>query len=1194
MRASAGVRLAMRAVGATALLLVFLVGPVRAQSGASTGLMGQVTDSSGAAVPGTAVTLTHVETGRVRTVMTNTTGDWEARFLSPGAYRVTFELSGFKSLRREGISVSTAEMATVNVVLEVGTVTEAVEVIANAEMVSSGSMTVQRTLDQKELDSLPTSARNFTQLLVIEPGVSADISELLSNDNASISPSVNGARTTNNSFVFNGIDVTNLLCCNSRINGSSGTIENGGGSLSRNVAPAPETLQEVKLQTSLYDAGTGRNGGGNFTLVGKSGTNSFRGSAYYFNQNDALMANDFFFNRAGIEKPILDRHEGGGTIGGPIIRDRTFFFGSYQRTQAETSFVDEASNTVLLPQALTDDRSDAGINAFAAAIWAPRHGPVNFNVINPISRELLKAKFADGTYLIPSGSGGINCRRNGTQLFESCQVTSVIPATFEQDQFTTNVDHQLTTANRFSGKYFFSNQPSRDPLANGNALTRFEREDTTYQRTFSLTNLHIFSPSVLNEFRAGFFRNTNDSNPIRYFTNAEFGIQNPLDAQVPDLTQINIRGDRDVGGQLRVGTPADGTRIYDQQTTYTIGNTLTLTKGRHSIRTGAEMRRHHLDGDLREGQNRRHNFRSWFDFLTVGYRNPSDGNRARQIDDTAITYGETARAYRMTDVNAFIAEDWKLSSNMTLNLGVRWEYFGFPSEKNGLLAVFDYPAALATGNVQDGFVFASNFNPDSVPGAAGLPLTISDSENIIPGDYNNVMPRVGFAWTPTDRKNFVLRGGYGMFYERTTGGFANSLRQAPPFFRELQLNNLGDWNVVPRDIPALPIPAFSIAFDDAEPILIGSNDPDNEFEALETQMVSPDLETPFMQQWSINTQWEFRNNWLLEVGYIGSKGDNLLQFINQNQAFDIDAIGGFLPRAGVPGGGFTGNYYDPDEDDFVNLKTPPASCDLLDDPGECIISPELRGSLLGLDEDEGANMLVSNGKSWYHGLQTSLQKRFADDYLLNVNYTFSRSIDYFSDEGLFQVPHDQTRPENNKALSDFHRKHRLILSWAWDLPFRGNLFVEGWQIAGIGTFQSGRPFTVIDGDFSAVLVGTTDPRPDLAPGATHEDQTTSGSTSSRINNYLNPDAFVSSGTSFGDLGRNTVIGPDQRRLDLSISKVTRLMENRSLEFRIEAYNVTNTPTFRNPGRDIAAANFGQITRTRGGPRVIQLGLKFRF
>src|SRR5688500_10321406 len=412
MNVSARIRMVLRATYAC-LLHLMLAGSAEAQVGASTGLMGRVTDGSGAPVPGVAVTIVNVDTGTTRAVTTGTAGDWEARFLPPGTYRVTFELSGFKQLRREGITVSTAEMATVDAALEVGGLAETVDVVASAEMVSSGSMTVARTLDQKELEALPTSARNFTQLLVIEPGVSADISELLSNDNASISPSVNGARTTNNSFVFNGVDVTNLLCCNSRVNGSSGTIDNGGGTLSRNVAPAPETLQEVKLQTSLYDAGTGRNGGGNFTLVSKSGTNSFRGSAYYYNQNDALMANDFFFNRAGIDKPILDRQEGGGTIGGPIVRNRTFFFGSYQRTQAETSFVDEASNTVLLPRALTSDRSDAGINAFAAAIWAPQHGPVNVGVINPISRSLLKAKFPDGTYLIPSGDRGVNCRRQG-------------------------------------------------------------------------------------------------------------------------------------------------------------------------------------------------------------------------------------------------------------------------------------------------------------------------------------------------------------------------------------------------------------------------------------------------------------------------------------------------------------------------------------------------------------------------------------------------------------------------------------------------------------------------------------------------------------------------------------------------------------------------------------------------------------
>src|SRR5262245_47295641 len=521
------------------LILALALTPVLAQTGANTGLAGRITDPTGAVIRGATVTLTRVDTGEQRILTSNPSGDWEARFLSPGTYRLQFEGKGFKKLTRDGVIVTTAEMGTVNARLEVGTLDQAIEVTSNAEMVSTGSATMVRTLDRKELETLPTSARNFTQLLLIEPGVSADISELLSNNNASISPSVNGARTTNNSFVFNGIDVTNMLCCNSRINGARGTIDEGGGTLSRNIAPALETLQEVKLQTSLYDAATGRNGGGNFQVISKSGTKDFHGSLYHYFQNDKLIANDFFFNRAGLDRPILRRNEGGGTIGGPIIKNKTFFFGSYQFTRALTSYVDEASNTVRMPKDLTDDRSDAGINRFAAAIWDPKNnGPINFAVINPISRALLKAKFPDGSYLIPSGANVINCDRGEDQVADSCQVVSVIPATFRQDQFSVNIDHQLTQANKLSGKFFFSNQPSRDPLADGNALSRFETEETTYQRTFSLTDVHIFGPRLINEFRAGFFRNRNDSVPVAYFNNVDFSIQNPFSSEVPDLTQV--------------------------------------------------------------------------------------------------------------------------------------------------------------------------------------------------------------------------------------------------------------------------------------------------------------------------------------------------------------------------------------------------------------------------------------------------------------------------------------------------------------------------------------------------------------------------------------------------------------------------------------------------------------------------------
>ena len=232
-------------------------------------------------------------------------------------------------------------------------------------------------------------------------------------------------------------------------------------------------------------------------------------------------------------------------------------------------------------------------------------------------------------------------------MADSCQVVSVIPATFRQDQFSVNIDHQLTQSNKLSGKFFFSNQPSRDPLANGNALTRFEREDTTYQRTLSLTDVQIFGPRLVNEFRAGFFRNRNDSAPVVYFNNADFGIQNPFAAEVPDLSQIEIDGDADVGSTLRFGTPGDGTRIFDVQNTFTFGDTVSFSRGKHSLRVGGELRRHHSNGALEETRNRRHNLKSWFDFLTVGYRNPADRNRARQIDDSSLNYGETVRGYRM-------------------------------------------------------------------------------------------------------------------------------------------------------------------------------------------------------------------------------------------------------------------------------------------------------------------------------------------------------------------------------------------------------------------------------------------------------------------------------------------------------------------------------------------------------------------
>ncbi len=197
----------------------------------------------------------------------------------------------------------------------------------------------------------------------------------------------------------------------------------------------------------------------------------------------------------------------------------------------------------------------------------------------------------------------------------------------------------------------------------------------------------------------------------------------------------------------------------------------------------------------------------------------------------------------------------------------------------------------------------------------------------------------------------------------------------------------------------------------------------------------------------------------------------------------------------MPGGGFTGNYFEIDDDEFVNRDTPPAGC-IEDDPGDCVIPGELRGPLLGLDEDEGANFLSNGGRSRYHSMQLSLQRRFNRGYMFNVNYTLSKSMDTILDEGVFQIEHDQTQPELNWARSDFDRRHRVILSWLWELPFSGSRWTDGWQLSGVGTLQSGRPFTITDDDYSGFLYASQNPRPSLASGKTLDDQATSGSVTS--------------------------------------------------------------------------------------------------
>ena len=397
-----------------ALFCVFQL-PVIAQSGTAGTLTGVVRDPNGANLPGVSVAVRNLGTGATRTTTTGEDGHWTLPGLPIGTYEVTYESTGFKKLVRDRVEVEASVPRTLEDKLEVGEIGVVINVSDGAALITPETSTVARQLSSEQLVQVPTSTRSFTQLLSAEAGVSSDLSPVLTNGNGNQSPSVNGTRTTSTSLFFNGIDATN--------------ITSNEGSLNGNIAPAPETLSEVKLQTSLYDASTGRSGGGNFQLVTKSGTNQFNGSAYFYLQNEKFNANDFFFNKDGIDSPKARRNEGGFTIGGPIIKDRFFFFGGYQHTQAETGFVTTASSITVLPAALrliSGERTKENLFAafsqlnpgiLASIPKAQCNSASDRNCISDVAVKLLNLRNpATGDFLIPAPRAGRHSR-NGYKRY---------------------------------------------------------------------------------------------------------------------------------------------------------------------------------------------------------------------------------------------------------------------------------------------------------------------------------------------------------------------------------------------------------------------------------------------------------------------------------------------------------------------------------------------------------------------------------------------------------------------------------------------------------------------------------------------------------------------------------------------------------------------------------------------------------
>lgn len=1121
-----------RAAGALLCLLAPLAS--MAQTGGTGAIAGIVTDASGAVVPRAEIKVTSVETAESRRTQSAANGSYLVSLLLPGTYRVEVSKAGFKALNFPSVQVNVTETGTLNAQLQVGVLSEQVTVASDAELLQTASAALGRVTSERTVVELPLAVRNFTQIVGLNPGISADVTNAteIGRGNGGLSNfSTGGGSVKDNNYQMDGVGTND--------------IQNSGAFSGGVAIPNPDTIQEFKVQVLQYDASYGRNGGANVNVITKGGTNQFHGSLWEFFRNENLNANDFLFNRQGTRRPLLRQNQFGGTIGGPVIPDKLFFFGSYQGTRQLNGVSSSCSTSFVIPP-LTDDRSRAGLGKVFAGQSGSAGPPIaaDGSNISPQAFALLNLKLPSGQYAIPSPQKidpSQPFATRGSSIYSS-------PCTFNENQYMANADYLPSSKSRLAYRLFLANSDQNNtligtnlggPTAPGWPVLNPNRFVNT-----TLAYTSIFSPTLVNEFEIGYHRQWsffNQAEPIKY---SDFGVTAP--AYDNGIPEILINGAITLGG--------NGQTLLNVQNHYILQDTLSYTRGRHVLRFGGGIERtqnnqeqfHYLAGLV---------FLSFPDFLLGG-----PGNVFETID----LPGQFDRAFRVWDSNLFVQDDIKVSRRLTVNVGFRYERLGNLSDALGRNGDFDYtlanPNPPATGTLQ-GFTVPSNYKG---PLPSGVTKVSTDTGLRITGQ-NTWNPKLGFAWQLPHTERLVLRGGYGIYHQRTTGQPFIQLLTAPPF---ALLNVL----VGP--------PAAALTFANPFPptATLPVFPPYSPSTNIALTIIDQNYRPPTLQRYSMGLQAKLMSDLVLEVTYSGSRNTHLLRTrsINQaNLASPTNPIRGVTTNTvanigqRVPFQGFT-------------------SASLID------IEP--------------------SGAAWYNALDVSLDKRFSHGLQFLASYTYARllSTDSSSSSGANggSATGDQNDPRQRYGPDAFVRDQRFVLSAVYALPDfkdRHSLLGEalgGWQVGTVTTIQSGNRLTLTETNSNNVF-GITSDRAQIA-GCTYPQLVNSGSIEHNLNSYFNkscfPNAFPIVGTdaratTFGNSGVGIVRGPGQKNVDFSVIKrfpMTAFGERMHLEFRSEFFNVFNHPNFGNPTTSESSPSFGRILTTSVNPRVIQFALKLGF
>jgi hypothetical protein len=1136
-----------------------------AQAQTTSRIAGTVVDLTGAVIVKAEIVAQNGDTGEKRSTTSNELGEYVLSSLQPGPYQVTISAPGFSAARYTNVQAEIGRTIELKSVLQVAKASSDVTVSEMPDRVRAESAEIATSIDARTLTAMPLPTRNFLQLATLAPGVSMALTDNSSLGRNSPNFSVNGARTSQNNLQINGVDANDM------------TAHDFAGV----AIPAPESISEVVIKTSMYDASVS-GAGGNIQLVTQTGTSSLHGSAYDYSRNTALNANDPNLKAAGLGRPVLDRTVYGATLGGPIRKDRAFFFISYQGTHDTNGATDQSlyKDVLIAPvpegaTGLTDDRSEASLLAGFQPILPP-----GTTSIDPTALALLNAKLPDGHFLIPTPQ-------------EDGRVTGTAPSTFQEDQFNTNLDLRFRTRDSIAARFFFADVPEFWALGGGtfspgSSLPGFGTQRNDGNRVFSIQEVHTFSPAAVNEVRAGYnFIRTNEI-PQESVHDSDIGISRPTADAFPGLPVILLA--RDSGGAA-IGSSY--LTIQADSPSMTLVDVVSIQKGNHTIRLGGEFRRYELNvqGNL--------NTYGEIDFPTF------DQFLLGNSDFSSIGVGLSHRNFRANDYSFFAQDDWKLAPGLTLNLGLRYELDLPPYDTKGRIGGFD-PALYAPrmevdaqgfpiGPPTGGVVMAGNAPPEYyLPGVPRVSSSILKSV-----DPNNFAPRIGFAWSPTVSGRLAFRGGYGIFYHRPSFLYLGFDWFAPPFYSTFLSYGQSFSHPFPN---ALSENQF--------PVLVPGV-------ALTGQVMDRKNRTSYFQQFNTCIEYQFTRDTLLQTAYVGSRGIRLFRQVAVNQA-QIASTQHPITNA------VTGEVIVANTRENAPLRAPFQGTDT---------------AFFDLNQTSGQSTYHSLQATLQHRASPGLEFQIGYTLSKSIDNTSNAgggalpdgTPDGSSAADTGNVLGNQFSPRGNRGLSDFDRTHRFVLSYVWDVPkisrvgdsrIAATLFSR-WQVSGLAVAMSGLPVDVFDPE-AGDLYGLFGARPNWAQGASRK------SARSHVppGYYFNPFAFElpivqpnqsvpsahdptaiapEGGNDIGNLGRNVLRGPAQSNIDLAIAKGFPVSESRNIEIRAEFFNTRNHASRSNPISDITAisdsapdgrvlnpGDFGRVLSFDSSPRIIQLSFKFSF